>query len=248
MQGSSWRAALNTILFWLWTEPGSSRTFSTANLNTVVRAISAHTKERCRYVCVTDDVIGLDTNIEVIRTPLAVRQLEALRSPEGARFPSCYRRLWAFSEEAAKVLGTRVLCLDIDHVPTGDYAELFARKEEFVGWRPYRDWGNKVRFGGGTYLLTPGTRARVWHDFKGASSIAKARAVGYRGSDQAWISYCLAETEPYFSRSDGIYSIRDFADKTKLPADARMVHFNGKHKPWDSRTPWVRQHMQGASA
>jgi hypothetical protein len=114
-----------------------------------------------------------------------------------------------------------------------------------MGWRPYRDWGKKLRFGGGIYLLKTGTRTKVWTDFVGPASIQRARANGFRGSDQAWISYCLAHREPYYGRSAGIYSIRDL-DRVKPvpPKDACLVQFNGPVKPWNSPLPWVREHFR----
>ena len=124
----------------------------------------------------------------------------------------------------------------------GDWSPLFARTEDFVGWRPLRTWGKTLRFGGGIYLLTPGTRTAVWSTFRGPPSIAEARAAGFRGSDQAWLSYKLAAREPYYGREAGIYSIRDLNNgRSPLPADARMVHFNGHVKPWTSPLPWVKR-------
>jgi len=40
-------------------------------------------------------------------------------------------------------------------------------------------------------------------------SIDKARAAGYRGSDQAWISYCLTNTECHWPEPSGIYCAQD---------------------------------------
>lgn len=235
-----------TILFWMWNDVNlSNRPFTAANVNTVCRAIRRHSSIDFRFVCIADSLVGFDDYIEAVPTPKAALDAGRHRSPEGGRFPSCYRRLWGFSEDAAKMLGERVFAVDIDHVPTADYAPIVSRAEEFVGWRPYRDWGAKLRFGGGSYLMTPGTRAHVWADFKGAPSIQRARAAGFRGSDQAWISYCLAHREPYFTKDAGIYSIRDMSGKeSRLPADARLVHFNGPVKPWQSTLPWVREHFQ----
>ena len=197
-----------------------------------------------RFVCVADSGDGFDSEVEVVMTPPEARAIGHLRTPEGGRFPSCYRRLWNFSE-GAKALGDRLLCIDIDVVPTADWAPLFDRLEDFVGWRPYRDWGARLRFGGGVYLITPGTRAHVWTEFRGPESQNKARRAGFRGSDQAWISYMLGKSEPYYGRDAGIYSIRDMKGaEHDLPADARMVHFNGPTKPWSSPLRWVKEHWR----
>jgi hypothetical protein len=170
-----------------------------------------------------------------------------------------------FSDEA-KMLGERVMLIDVDLVFTADPAPLFDRQEDFVGWRPLRTWGKENRFGGGIYLLRTGTRTHVWDSFKGHESIARARAAGLRGSDQAWLSYCLAGTETSWPKDSGIYSVRDLTHSAKtvvarrgpairrhaqplqLPTDAIIVQFNGpqNEKPWTStakmKHTWLEQH------
>lgn len=209
--------------------------------------VSRHLPEPHRFICISDRGDGFSAGVEVLPTPPAAAALGHLLTPEKGHFPSCYRRLWMFSDEA-KCLGERVLLVDIDMVVVNDLRPIFDMPQEFVGWRPYRDWGAQMRFGGGIYLLTPGTRTAVWEDFKGASSIAEARAAGFRGSDQAWISYKLGLSEKYWGREAGIYSIRDMkGTETKLPADARLVQMNGPTKPWmpnAKRIPWIAENWR----
>lgn len=228
-----------SIVTWLWS---GNRAYKPEHVNTLARMVARHLPEPHRFICVADNAEGFSAGVEVFPTPPEARELGRLCTPEGARFPSCYRRLWMFSE-AAKALGERVLLIDIDLVVVSDLRPLFERTEPFVGWRPYRDWGRKCRFGGGIYLMTPGARTEVYTKFKGARSILEARAAGFRGSDQAWISHCLGDREPYFDREAGIYSIRDFrgADKV-LPDDAVIVQLNGPMKPWSPearRLDWI---------
>lgn len=237
---------MKTICTWLWDDGSArSKSFAPAHVNALRKMIARNLPEPHRFVCIADSAEGFDPEVEVMPTPEAAKRLGELRSPEGGRFPSCYRRLWMFSEEA-RVLGERVLLIDIDLVVVADITPIFKPENEFVGWRPFRDWGNQCRFGGGIYLLTPGSRTQVWNDFTGPKSIAAARAAGYRGSDQAWISYKLSKSDPYWDRESGIFSIRDFrTEQDKLPADARLVQMNGPIKPWmpeAQRIPWIRQH------
>jgi hypothetical protein len=237
---------VNSFVVWQWTGAHlGDRPYAPEHVNALQRSIAAHMSAPFRFVCVADSKDGFDPAVEVLITPPEAAALAQLRSPEGGRFPSCYRRLWNFSD-GARALGERLLCIDVDMVPTGDLAPLFERTEDFVGWRPSRDWGRKLRFGGGLYLLTPGTRSHVWTRFAGSRSIQEARQAGFRGSDQAWLSYCLAGHEAYYGREAGIYSIRDFPQHpARLPADARCVHFNGGAKPWRSTLPWVKEHWRG---
>jgi hypothetical protein len=234
-----------SVVCWLWNGTGlGDRPYQPKHVNTLRRAVARHMSLPHRFICIADSAEGFDPEVEVVPTPPEARAIGHLRTPEGGRFPSCYRRLWNFSAAAA-ALGDRLLCIDIDLVPTADWAPLFDRTEDFVGWRPYRDWGHRLRFGGGIYLLKAGSRAHVWNEFRGPDSMNKARRAGFRGSDQAWISYTLGKTEPYYGRDAGIYSIRDLRGaEHELPPDARLVQFNGPSKCWDSRWDgtWVRQH------
>ncbi len=200
--------------------------------------------EPYNFICITDSPKEqFSEHVNVYPTPHGAHALSDLRSPEGPRFPSCYRRLWMFSEEA-RALGSRCLLLDIDIVVTRSLAPLFDLPGEFVGWYPYRDWGiRRKRFGGGIYVITPGTRVAVYEKFieSPRSAIQYARRLGYRGSDQGWISCCLAESEPYMPRSAGVYSVRDpGVTRQGAPLDARLIQFNGTVKPWQSDWPWVR--------
>lgn len=232
---------MKSIVCWLWND--GFRAYSAEHVNVLFRMFRRCLPEKHRFICITDEPGVFDVGIEVMSTPPGALALAHIRTPEGARFPSCYRRLWMFSPDA-KCLGERVMLVDIDVVLTGDVTHLFDSDADFVGWRPRASWGhNNNRIGGGLYVMTPGTRAEVWDDFKGHSSIAEARAAGFRGSDQAWMSYKLQGCDLF--PDVGIYSIRDLKDgRLPLPDDARLVQFNGSTKPWQSRLPWVLENWR----
>lgn len=134
------------------------------------------------------------------------------------------------------------MLVDIDMVITGNIDHLLDHKTDFVGWRPRQSWGHGPRLGGGMYLMKTGSHTEVYEDFKGHESIAEAREAGFRGSDQAWISHKIYGQVDLWPHSAGIYSVRDL--KLRLPADARLVQFNGRVKPWQSPLPWVRKHWR----
>lgn len=232
-----------SVVCWMWNV--GFRTFLPEHVNVQQRMVARHLPVPHRFICITDELEGFSPAVEVLKTPIAAAKVGSIRSPEGPKFPSCYRRLWTFSAEAKEALGERILLLDIDLVVTGCLSPILEIGADFVGWRPFRDWGRPLRFGGGIYLLRTGTRTHVWDDFNGADSIKAARKAGFRGSDQAWISYRLAGNEVYWDRKSGIYSIRDFRSaKEKLPSDARLVQFNGPQKPWQCAIPWVKDHWR----
>lgn len=233
-----------SIVCWLWHVP-KFRDYRPEHVNVLRRAIARHLTTPHRFICIADSAEDFDPEVEVLITPPAAAEVGRLKSIEGDRFPSCFRRLWTFSAEARALLGERVMVLDIDAVPTGRLDPLIDREEDFVGWRPLMKWGDKPRVGGGIYLLRTGTRTHVWERFEGQASIAQARRAGFRGSDQAWMSYLLGATEATWQEPSGIYSIRDLRDgRLPLPADARIVQFNGPRKPWDSPLPWVKEHWR----
>lgn len=231
------------------------RLFEPEYVNVMQRMFARHLPEKHRFICISDSKEGLSSDVEWMETPPEAKKLASLQSPEGERFPSCYRRLWTFSEDA-RALGDWVMCLDIDLVVVADMTPTFSLGADFVGWRPYRDWGRKLRFGGGQFLLRTGTRTEVWDRFKGVESIMEARAAGFRGSDQAWLSYVLADSrnEAYWPTNSGLYSVRDLGPALdhplELPKDARLVQFNGYAKPWHyaaglaGPVPWVVEHWR----
>jgi hypothetical protein len=235
----------NAIVTFLWAGPNlSRRAFSFEHVETFGRMVHRHSPW-LRIICLHDGLPGNGHDVEWMQMPSAAARLGDLRSPEGVRFPSCYRRLWLFSPEAGDVLcADNVLLLDIDLVVLKDLTPLFDYVENFVGWLPLRDWGKHRRIGGGIYLLKPGTRTAVWDDFKGAPSIAEAHSAGYKGSDQAWISYKLASNAVIYPKDSGIYSIRDLKAPYRLPADARLVQFNGPIKQWQSDLQWVKDNWK----
>lgn len=232
-----------SIVVWLWNGP---RHFLPQHVTTLAKSIKRTLSVPHRFICVTDFTQGFGPEVEVVPMPPAAEALGRLRTPEAKHFPSCYARLWTFSEEA-KVLGERLFLTDIDLVVIKDLAPLFNRTEDFVGWRPKATWGKSDRIGGGMYLLTAGAHRAVYDDFRGAPSIAVAKRAGYRGSDQAWISYCLGRSAAVWPKSAGLYSIRDLRNGLDpLPVDAVAVQFNGpsSSKPHNSPLKWVREHWR----
>ena len=226
-----------TIVTWLW--PGN-RSYVPEHVNVLGAMFRRHLSLPHRFVCITD--LRGKYEVETMPMPIEAKAMAVLKTPEGGRFPSCYRRLWMFSEDA-KCLGDRVMMVDIDMILTGNIDHLFDYEADFVGWRPKASWGGTDRLGGGIYLMTPGTHTEVFDDFVGQPSILEARKAGYRGSDQAWISHKLVDQVEVWPDDVGIYSIRDLRNKP-LPRDACLVQFNGVGKPWHGKPGWVREHWR----
>jgi hypothetical protein len=237
----------NSIVCFLWND-GSTKTYLPKHVNRLADIVEAHMSIPYRFICVTDETEGFSDKVELFKLPESVAWIKDVRTPEKPRLPSSYRRLWLFSKEA-KCLGDRILQTDIDVVILKDLAELFTIPDDFVGWRPRSEKRPHIRpvegvhrIGGGTWLLRTGTHTHIWENFS-TKGIKEARAAGWRGSDQAWLSYNLAATCKVFPDSMGIYHSQDGAKEwTKVPENARIVHFNGNICPWEPEAqsrPWV---------
>lgn len=229
-----------TVVCWKWRPPpGFWTEYDAGHVHALRAMVARHYRRPHEFVCITDDPRGLDPSIRVI--PLWPDHA-GLPGPHGV---SCYRRLRAFAADAADWLGPRIVSLDLDTVLVGDVAPLWDRPEDFVIWG---DTARGTPYNGSMWLLRAGTRRPVWETFDPATSPARARALGYIGSDQAWIGACLGPSEPKWSAADGVYSWRVHVKRAggALPPDARVVFFHGREKPWaaalQARYPWIAAH------
>lgn len=243
-------AELLTIVTWKWrAPPGYRSSFTAEHVNTLARMVGRHYARPHRVVCITDDDAGIDAGIGI--TPLW-SDLGGLPSPHGPRNPSCYRRLRAFSAEAAELIGERFVSLDLDCVITGDVTPLWDRPEDFVIWG---DTNPTTFYNGGMWLLRAGTRRQVWDTFDPVQSPRIAQQKRQWGSDQGWIGACLGPDEAKWGTADGVYSYRNHIQPTPrhggtagaLPANAKVVMFHGAVDPWSREAQalgWVQEHWR----
>ena len=210
------------------------REYLPEHVNALAHAVQHFDPDPHRFICITDDKGEFSPAVEIFAMPPAAKALGKLQAPQGKGFPASYRRLWCFSPEA-KVLGDRIMLLDIDAMVLSDLRPLWETEGDFVGWRPQSIWGKEDRIGGGTWLHTPGTITKLWDDFiaNPQKMIDDTRAIGWNGSDQAIMSRFLVPKYPVWPRKSGIYSHQDGVMKWDLPPKAsRIVHWNGSEKYW----------------
>lgn len=230
-----WRAAIP-----------SRTTYTAAHVNTLRSMVARHYPRQHRFICITDDAAGLHPDIEVIE---GWNDHELLPPPQGGVNPSCYRRLKLFATDAGVLLGPRFVSMDLDAVILDDLQPLWDRDEEFVMYKSPMPLKSQI-YNGSMFLMTAGTRARVWADFDPGSSPAKARAAGLVGSDQAWIQHCLGRDIPSWGEREGVHSWRGRCRQLggKLPVGARCVFFQGRRKPFDQEVqklaPWVKENYR----
>lgn len=235
-----------SIVCWKWQpKPGYRSTFGPEAVNVLRRMVARHYPDPHRFICATDDPVGIDPDVEIV--PLW-NDYANVPSPHGGNNPSCYRRLRMFHPEIGKVFGDRFASIDLDCVVTGDLRPLLNRTEDFVAWGDTNPKPGS-HYNGSLMLMNAGARPQVWTQFDPATSPQLSLNAQCWGSDQGWISYCLGGGEKKFSRGDGVYSFRnDLQQFRSLPAGARLVIFHGRHDPWSpyvrANYPWVWSHYK----
>jgi len=227
-----------SVVTWLWRSSGARSPYGPEHVNALCAMVAKRYSGRFRFIVVTNERGPFREGIEVVPDAM---DFAGVRSPEGLSMPSCYRRLRLFHPDARRWFGDRVASLDLDLVLTAAVDPLWDRPEDVV---VYRDPLRSLQVNGSMLLLRTGSRPDVWNDFDPVSSPKLARAAGFRGSDQAWLSYCLG-TAPRWDTADGVYSYRKHVQPDDgLPVGAKVVVFHGNPKPWN-RGPqslaWVRE-------
>lgn len=218
------------VVFWKWKgERGDE--YTAERVNIAARAVSANLRLAHRFVCVTDDPQGLDPQMEVIAMP------PLPDAPLRNGFSS-WVKLRMFDADFVRLIGGRILVLDIDMAVTGDLTPLLERDDPIVLWHtgPVE---NGLQYQGGAILMDAGARPEVWRTFDPASSPAIIEDRGLAGDDQAWISHCLWPNEATWERG---LIVKARTVGNRIPPGARMVHFPGEIKPWhaEARIKWPR--------
>jgi hypothetical protein len=233
------------IVAWLW-QQNFRRRYSTHHANVLQSMVRRRYPGEHRFVLITDSPDGFEG--ETVPIWKDHSQLPHI-SGGFSQLPSCYRRLKLFSREITDILGiepgTRIISLDLDVVLLRDMSPLWDRPESFVGWLRKGTYVDHC-FNGSMWMLRAGTHPEVWQDFDPLTSPKQAFDIGYRGSDQAWMSYKLAGSA-HWSKDDGVVSFsRDLKlGKVPIAKHVRFVAFHGIRKPWDQRKiKWVRNNWR----
>lgn len=214
---------------WLWHQPAYRKRFTAHHVNTLRSMVARNLSLPHEFVCITDMPNGLDRRIRVLPLPKVPTVYWS------ARRPNCFRRLWAFSEEARAMIGDRIASFDLDCVVTGSLDLLVSRPEPFIIWR---DTIHRNQYNGSFWVMTAGSRRQVWDEFKGNASLSRMTG---KGSDQGWISTVLGPNEATFTAKDGVLSYKREVRNGALPTGAKLVIFHGKPDPWEVNHSWVRE-------
>lgn len=210
--------------------------YSAKHVNTLFSMLKRHSNIAFEPVCITDDPNGIDADVRVL--PLWDKCL-FLRG--------CFNRLYVFSNDMARYIGPRFLCIDMDCVITGDVTDILKRPEPFV-MNSYQS-GGEIKasdqvYNGSMIMMDAGARSEVWDDFDFQESPQRVFNRNDRiGTDQAWIRERLGPDEARFTPEEGVLEARCIG--ATLPAGARIVFFSGKRDPSTTgHWGWVRENYR----
>lgn len=247
-----------TFVAWKWDGP---RGFHSVHANVLQAAVRRHYPKPHRFVVITDDPVGLSPDIEVL--PLPSTGFENLLNPSskapriltlrrrrreirGKELPSCFRRLWNFSREAATLLGPKIVSIDLDCIVVENIEALVDLDASFVGWCDPRFTWNKIA--GGFYMLRAGSHHDVYESFDAADSPKVANDLGFQGSDQAWMSYKMYPPPRRWDAADGVLKLKWLTPARCPPQHARVIFTSGDKPPWSAdvqaKYPWIREHWR----
>lgn len=214
------------VVCWKW-----GTRYTSEQVNGLARAFDYYYPHSFVFYCITDDPHDLDASI----IPISLwSDFSYLRNPEGPDKPSCYRRLKIFDPAISRDLGSYILSLDIDLTIHAPLEGLFEIKEDFAIWSDFK----KIDVcNGSLFMFKAGTCRELYDEFDPEESPRLARAAGFRGSDQAWLSYKRPKVCRRWGRADGVYSWRVHVKPYggPLPSNCKIISWHGQDKPWDEK-------------
>lgn len=238
---------LLTFVCWKWTQPGCRSSYTAQHVNVFRNMISRNVMMPHRIICVTDDPKGI-----TCETYPLWNDFNTISNPNGSHLPSCFRRLKLFDGATTDAMGiprdSKVISLDLDIVILKDITVMYTNyNEAFTGWKRISP-SRPIEYNGSMWMLRAGRMQDVWDNFNPIRSPLIARRQKHYGSDQGWISYYLRGAYPGWTRSDGMYSYSSDVYKRIFPKNARIISFNGKHKPdmghVQVENPWIRHYYR----
>jgi hypothetical protein len=239
------------IVTFLWKNENDLRPMSSyqiEHVNILARSLARNLDRPYRFVCITD--FHEDPRFECETFPMW-DDFRAKSHPFSPTYVNCYPRLKIFSEEVGRALDADViLSLDVDLVITGPLDSVLDKFEPpFMGYRV--KWNSRpLTYNGSMFMFEVGHPevTQLWDQFDIAKSPELARLFGYRGSDQAWISFRLSNRYPFWEPADGVRSYRkELRQRDDLPEPTYMVHYFGRHNPWDEESQhysWIKEHYR----
>jgi hypothetical protein len=198
-------------------------------VNTLYSMVARNLRRPFRFVCLTEDAVGLRTEVEAFPLPeLSVN----LGGPERG-----WNKLAVFSEKLYDLKG-KVLCLDLDLIITGSLDDLFDYPGDVM---IIKDWIKKDGTGNSSvYRFEIGAHPEVLAEFEESFESIKQR---YR-NEQEYLSAKLMEKNAlvywpeHWCRSFKRHCIKPLSffltRETEIPTDARIIVFHGAPDPHEA--------------
>jgi hypothetical protein len=198
-------------------------------VNRLYSMVARNMQRPFRFICLTEDSVGLVENIESF--PLPELSVD-LGGPERG-----WNKLAVFAEELYDLKG-KVLCLDLDLIITGSLDDLFDYPGEVM---IIRDWIKKDGTGNSSvYRFEVGAHPEILSEFEASFEEIKAR----HRNEQEYLSSALMEKNAlvywpdHWCRSFKRHCLKPLsffiARDTEIPEDARVIVFHGKPDPHEA--------------
>ena len=226
--------------------------YSADYVNRLYSMVARNMHRPFRFVCLTEDNVGLGENVDSFPLPaLSVN----LGGPERG-----WNKLAVFAEKLYDLKGL-VLCLDLDLIITGPLDDLFDYPGEVI---IIRDWIKKDGTGNSSvYRFEIGAHPEILAQFESSFEVIKNR----HRNEQEYLSSVLMSKNALvywpdtWCRSFKRHCIKPLsfftAEETEIPQDARIIVFHGKPDPheaiigrsgkWYRRfrpATWIAEHWQ----
>lgn len=238
------------IVLWKWDQPGAKNVYLPDHVDIMCSMLRRNLKGLPhRIVCVTDN----DAGIHECETAHLWRDFDDLPNASGKQLPSCYRRLKLYDRETQKDIGIdkgdRIVGIDLDTLICGDVRKVFQTEGVYVGWQ-LKNYLDRYVFNGSLQIFTAGTLQVIWDEFDPLTSPKKALDNGFRGSDQAWLSYKLIGEDGCIGLDWPVISSYPLHNRIQgsLKAETKIIFFHGSEKPWNPNaqfhTPWITRYWR----
>lgn len=238
------------IILWKWSQPGFKHVYTAEHVNVMCSMLRRNLQGvPHRILCVTDTPFGI-TECETF--PLW-DDLDDTPNASGKHLPSCYRRLKLYDPKTQKDMGIdkgdRIMGIDLDTLICAHLREVIGTEGRFVGWKLTGQHGRPV-FNGSLQMFTAGDLANIWAEFDPKASPKEAFNAGYRGSDQAWLSYKLVGKEGSVGLEWPLVASYPLQNRIQgiLKRETVIIFFHGSEKPWTPNarfnTPWIDRYWR----
>ena len=261
------------IVTFMWdagVHPKKNLTFETRHVEILNEMLKRNLQIPFELICITDKPIKF-CHLKNDFTILSIWSW-------GNAYPGCYRRLKLFDPEMKRFIGDRFVMMDLDVIITGDITSLFQRKEDFVIWggRPMRNpyCGSLMMHTAGTrrhiwdsfdindYPVNVNGRNPLGTDQQHIRKVAPDEAIWTKADGVYNFGFDIRINDKIMragsARRSGLRGMDYYNHAIKnpkvrggngaLPADAKLIFFNGKDDPSQShlqeKYPWIKEYWR----